>query len=130
MNNLAMQIINELEEWASKTPEIGETTTERQKGWRDGNLAFKRQLISKLSKFKRAAQQNITGVLSMEYTIQEIQAMLNIVSALLKNRRFQQGNALRISTVYNIDDFDIATMEKWIAYWKKTIDATKPTKTK
>ena len=66
----------------------------------------------------------------MEYTIQEIQAMLNIVSALLKNRRFQQGNALRISTVYNIDDFDIATMEKWIAYWKKTIDATKPTKTK
>lgn len=66
----------------------------------------------------------------MEYTIQEIQAMLNIFSALLKNRRFQQGNALRISTVYNIDDFDIATMEKWIAYWKKTIDATKPTKTK
>lgn len=57
----------------------------------------------------------------MEYTIQEIQAMLNIVSALLKNRRFQQGNALRISTVYNIDDFDIATMEKWIAYWKKQL---------
>lgn len=66
----------------------------------------------------------------MEYTIQEMQAMLNIVSALLKNRRFQQGNALRISTVYNIDDFDIATMEKWIAYWKKTIDAAKSTKTK
>ena len=59
----------------------------------------------------------------MEYTIQEMQAMLNIVSALLKNRRFQQGSALRISTVYNIDDFDIAIMEKWIAYWKQTIDA-------
>lgn len=59
----------------------------------------------------------------MEYTIQEMQAMLNIVSALLKNRRFQQGSKLRISTVYNIDDFDISTMEKWIAYWKQTIDA-------
>nr|DAQ35335.1 MAG TPA: hypothetical protein [Caudoviricetes sp.] len=56
MNNLAMQIIKELEEWASNPPEIGEITTERSKGWRDGNLAFKRQLISKLSKYKRAAQ--------------------------------------------------------------------------
>lgn len=56
MNNLAMQIIKELEEWASKNPEIGEITTQRSKGWRDGNLAFRRQLISKLSKFKRAAQ--------------------------------------------------------------------------
>ena len=56
--------------------------------------------------------------------------MLNIVSAVLHNRRYQQGSTLRISTVYNIDDFDISTMEKWIAYWKQTIDSTKPTKTK
>lgn len=58
MNNLAMQIIKELEEWASKDPEIGNfsLTTERSKGWRDGNLAFRRQLMSKLSKYKRAAQ--------------------------------------------------------------------------
>jgi len=61
----------------------------------------------------------------MEYTIEEMQAMLNIVSALLDNRRFQQGCALRQSTVYDIDDFDIATMEKWTAYWQKTIDAAK-----
>lgn len=47
----------------------------------------------------------------MEYTIEEMQAMLNIVSAVLGNRRFQQGSALRTSTVYDIDDFDIATME-------------------
>lgn len=61
----------------------------------------------------------------MEYTIQEMQAMLNIVSAVLGNRRFQQGSALRTSTVYDIDDFDIATMEKWTAYWQQTIDAAK-----
>lgn len=61
----------------------------------------------------------------MEYTIQEMQAMLNIVSAVLSNRRFQQGSALRTSTVYDIDDFDIATMEKWTAYWQQTIDAAK-----
>lgn len=54
--------------------------------------------------------------------------MLNIVSAVLGNRRFQQGSALRTSTVYDIDDFDIATMEKWTAYWQRTIDATKPIK--
>lgn len=61
----------------------------------------------------------------MEYTIEEMQAMLNIVAAVLENRHFQQGSALRTSTVYNIDDFDIATMEKWTAYWQRTIDAAK-----
>ena len=61
----------------------------------------------------------------MEYTIEEMQAMLNIVSALLDNRRFQQGSGLRQSTVYDIDDFDIATMEKWTAYWQRTIEAAK-----
>lgn len=61
----------------------------------------------------------------MEYTIEEMQAMLNIVSAVLGNRRFQQGSALRTSTVYDIDDFDIATMQKWNAYWQQTIDAAK-----
>ena len=53
MNDLAMQIIKELEEWAFKTPEIGEISTERQKGWYNGNMAFRRQL---LSKFKRVSQ--------------------------------------------------------------------------
>ena len=48
----------------------------------------------------------------MEYTIEEMQAMLNIVAAVLENRRFQQDSALRTSTVYNINDFDIATMQK------------------
>ena len=61
----------------------------------------------------------------MEYTIEEMQAMLNIVDAVLENRHFQQGSALRASTVYNIDGFDIATMQKWIAYWQQTIDAAK-----
>ena len=51
--------------------------------------------------------------------------MLNIVAAVLKNRKFQHGSALRTSTVYNIDGFDIATMEKWTAYWQQTIDAAK-----
>lgn len=60
----------------------------------------------------------------MEYTIEEMQAMLNIV-AVLGNRHFQQGSALRTSTVYDIDDFDIATMQKWTAYWQQTIDAAK-----
>lgn len=67
----------------------------------------------------------------MEYTIEEIQTMLNIVSAVLHNRRYQQGSAfgqLYTSTVYNIGNSDIATMRKWIAYWKQTIDSTKPTK--
>ena len=61
----------------------------------------------------------------MEYTIEEMQAMLNIVAAVLKNRKFQQGSALRSSTVYNISAFDIATMQKWTAYWQQTIDAAK-----
>ena len=61
----------------------------------------------------------------MEYMIEEMQAMLNIVDAVLENRHFQQGSALRASTVYNIDDFDIATMQKWTAYWQQTIDAAK-----
>ena len=61
----------------------------------------------------------------MEYTIEEMQAILNIVDAVLENREFQKGSALRISTVYNIDDFDIATMQKWTAYWQQTIDAAK-----
>lgn len=61
----------------------------------------------------------------MEYTIEEMQAMLNIVAAVLKNRKFQQGSSLRTSTVYNIDGFDIATMQKWTAYWRQTIDAAK-----
>lgn len=60
-----------------------------------------------------------------EYTIEEMKAMLNIVSAVLGNRHFQQGSALRTSTVYDIDDFDIATMQKWTAYWQQTIDAAK-----
>ena len=58
----------------------------------------------------------------MEFTIGEIQTMLNIVSAVVANSQ------LDTSTVYNIDDFDISTMEKWIAYWKQIIDSTKPTK--
>ena len=61
----------------------------------------------------------------MEYTIEEMQAMLNIVAAVLKNRKFQQGSALRTYTVYNINGFDIATMQKWTAYWQQTIDAAK-----
>lgn len=61
----------------------------------------------------------------MEYTIEEMQAMLNIVSALLGNRRFQQGSALRTSTVYDINEFDVETMQKWTAYWRQTIDTAK-----
>lgn len=61
----------------------------------------------------------------MEYTVKEMQAMLNIVAAVLGNRRFQQGSALRTSTVYDIDDFDIETMQKWTAYWQQTIDTAK-----
>ena len=61
----------------------------------------------------------------MEYTIEEMQAMLNIVAAVLENRKFQRGSSLRVSTVYNIDGFDIATMQKWTAYWQQTIDAVK-----
>lgn len=58
MNKLAIQIIKELEEWASQSPSIGvwDLNTERLKGWHDGNIACRRQLISKLSKFKRAAK--------------------------------------------------------------------------
>lgn len=56
----------------------------------------------------------------MEYTIQEMKAMQSIVSAILFNMRFK--GSMRISKVYNIDDFDIATMEKWSAYWQETID--------
>lgn len=72
---------------------------------------------------------NINSNLSnMEYTIEEMQAMLNIVSAVLDNRKFQQGSALRTSTVYDIDDFDIETMQKWTVNWQKTIDAAKQIK--
>ena len=56
----------------------------------------------------------------MEYTIQEMKAMQNIVSAILWNMSFK--GSMRISKVYDIDDFDIATMEKQIAYWQETID--------
>lgn len=60
----------------------------------------------------------------MEYTIEELQALVNVVSAVLGNRRFQRGCTLRASTVYDLDDFDIATMEKWVAYWQNTIRKT------
>lgn len=69
----------------------------------------------------------------MEYTIEEMQTMLKIVSAIVYNCHIEQCSAFcrnYTSIVYNIDDFDIATMEKWIAYWKKTIDAAKPTEIK
>lgn len=56
----------------------------------------------------------------MEYTIQEMKAMQNIVSAILCNMHFK--GSMRISKVYDIDDFDIATMEKWSANWQETID--------
>lgn len=69
----------------------------------------------------------------MEYTIEEIQTMLNIVSAVVANSHIEQCSAFGnsyTSTVYNIEDSDIATMRKWIAYWKETIKATKPTEIK
>lgn len=61
----------------------------------------------------------------MKYTIEEMQVMLDIVSAVLGNRHFQKDCVLCESTVYNIDDFDIETMEKWTAYWQQTIEAAK-----
>lgn len=59
----------------------------------------------------------------MEY--KEIRTMLSIVLAVVANRHIEQCSAsgnLYTSTVYNIRDSDIATMRKWIAYWKQTID--------
>lgn len=66
----------------------------------------------------------------MEY--KEIRTMLNIVLAVVANSHIEQCSAfgnlytstgnLYTSTVYNIRDSDIATMRKWIAYWKQTID--------
>lgn len=59
----------------------------------------------------------------MEY--KEIRTMLNIVSAVVANSHIEQCSAfgqLYTSTVYNIGNSDIATMRKWIAYWKQTID--------
>lgn len=59
----------------------------------------------------------------MEY--REIRTMLKIVSAVVANRHIEQCSALGqlyTSTVYNIGDSDIATMRKWIAYWRQTID--------
>lgn len=66
----------------------------------------------------------------MEYTIEEMQAMLKIVSGVLANRRFQGQSGLRTSVIYNLDDFDIKTMWKWTDYWQKTIDAANTTKEK
>ena len=69
----------------------------------------------------------------MEYTKEELQTMLNIVSAVVSNSHidlYGVFGTLYKSTVYNIEDSDIATMRKWIAYWKQTIDAIKPTKIK
>lgn len=51
----------------------------------------------------------------MEYTIEEIQTMLNIVSAVVANSHIEQCSAfgqLYTSTVYNIGNSDIATMRK------------------
>ena len=59
----------------------------------------------------------------MEY--KEIRTMLSIVLAVVANSHIEQCSAsgtLYTSTVYNIRDSDIATMRKWIAYWKQTID--------
>lgn len=59
----------------------------------------------------------------MEY--KEIRTMLNIVSAVVANSHIEHCSAfgnLYTSTVYNIRGSDIATMRKWIAYWKQTID--------
>ena len=59
----------------------------------------------------------------MEY--KEIRTMLSIVLAVVANSHIEQCSAfgkLYTSTVYNIGDSDIATMRKWIAYWKQTID--------
>lgn len=60
-----------------------------------------------------------------EFSYEEMRVMLNIVTAVKNNSRFEPCYPLRISTVYNIDNFDIATMEKWIAYWRKNMDAAK-----
>lgn len=59
----------------------------------------------------------------MEY--KEIRTMLSIVLAVVANSHIEQCSAfgqLYTSTVYNIEDSDIATMRKWIAYWRQTID--------
>ena len=60
----------------------------------------------------------------MEYL--EIRTMLKIVfPAVVANSHIEQCSAfgqLYTSTVYNIGASDIATMRKWIAYWKQTID--------
>lgn len=64
----------------------------------------------------------------MIYTIQEMKAMQNIVSAILCNMHFK--GSMRISKVYDIDEFDIATMEKWSAYWQETIDIMENKKVK
>ena len=48
--------------------------------------------------------------------------MEKIVSAVLANRRFQKGMNLRTSTVYDIDDFEIETMQKWVANMKEALD--------
>lgn len=64
----------------------------------------------------------------MEYTIQEMKAMQNIVSAILCNMHFK--GSIRILKVYDIDEFDIATMEKWSAYWQETIDIMENKKVK
>lgn len=54
--------------------------------------------------------------------------MQNIVSAILCNMHFK--GSIRISKVYDIDEFDIATMEKWSAYWQETIDIMENKKVK
>lgn len=60
----------------------------------------------------------------MEYTVEELKVMHSILSAILENRHYSRpGFALVESTVYNIDDFDIATMEKWRDFFGDTIKA-------
>lgn len=59
-----------------------------------------------------------------ELTIGEIQTMLEVIQGFLCNcRTMQEGIFLQQSTIYNIEDNDKETMEKFITCLKQMIEA-------
>lgn len=54
----------------------------------------------------------------MEYTKDEIESLKSILGAILTNSEYNcPGYTLRQATVYNLDDFDMETVEKWFNYF-------------
>lgn len=59
-----------------------------------------------------------------EFSIEEIQCMQGVILGILANLKMVlKGLTLYQSTIYNIEEFDIETMNKFISCLQQVVDA-------